>query len=173
MVEASKLMIRPIVEAILSSQAVLNKRGFLFRKLYTEHLELMKFDKKATAAEKKKAEEDFKAEFLSHNKGYPIELKKVDMSYTSQVAKMVNVYEVCYRVYCQFTHVAQAAVTGQLNPITNDLDTPLVTDLVLIALKQLEENASAKIPNLKPYCQQLGVYMGKMGLKINLPCVTK
>jgi len=169
MFDASKHLIRPIVEAVLAAQAVLNKRGFLFRKLYTEHRELIKFSKNIAAAEENKALDDFKSKFLSYNTGYPIECKRVNIEYTAQVANMVPIYEVVYRTYCQFTHGAQVAVTGQLNAVTNDLDTPIVVQLGLITLEQLRKNTSAKIPEWETYLQQSRSYMGQSNMGINLP----
>ena len=95
------------------------------------------------------------------------------MAYTAQVAKMEDLYNVCYRVYCQFTHGTQVAVTGQLNPATNDLDTPIVTQLVLASLKQLDAHTAAKIPRLETYYQRSRELTAQINTGVNPHDITK
>jgi hypothetical protein len=148
---AAKLLIRPILEVFLSTQAVLSKRGFLFRKIYTELAEFKKSDPNATAADFDKMVDNYVKAFHDHDKTYPCERKKVDMSYTAQVANMVDHYEVVYRIYCKYTHGAQIAVTGALNSVTDDVDTGIVVELLLRTLGHLQKEARAKIPELDDF----------------------
>jgi hypothetical protein len=145
---ASKLLIRPMLETFLSAQAVLIQHGFLFRKIYTEVCEFSKLDPNATDAELKEAIKKYIGEFKAYDKSYPCVQKTVSMSYTAEVAKMVDHYQFWYRIYCKYTHGAQIAITGVLNQATDDLDTPMVTELVSRTLEQLERHTHAKIDEL-------------------------
>src|ERR1017187_1980634 len=145
---AAKLLIRPMIEVFLSAQAVMNKRGFLFRKIYTEVLEFCKSDPNATQSVIDATVKQYITAFKDYDKSYPCEPKKVDMSYTAKVADMVDHYEVTYRVYCKYTHGAQIAVTGALNEVTDVCDTPIVVEIMLRMLSQLQKHTSEKIPEL-------------------------
>jgi hypothetical protein len=157
MIEASKLLVRPILEALLSACAVMQKQGFLFRKLYSELMEEKKLPrpKPATPAEVAKVLSDYKRLFRSFDPNYPFHEKKVTVRDAAIEAKMLPLYEVVYRTYCNFTHGAMLAMTGQLNQPTNDLDTHFVVLFVLTTLENLQKHTPAKIPNLDAYRNKL------------------
>jgi hypothetical protein len=155
----SKFLIRPILEATLSSRAVMKKRGFLFRKAYSELLE----EKKAfpndskTEAHFKSILNELESFFKKCDPRYPIEYKKVDIRYTAELAEMLPLYEVVYRTYCKFTHGGIDAALGQLNKMTDDLDTQFVVRLVFMMLEQLQTHTHAKIPDLLPFRNRLEI----------------
>jgi len=152
-IEASKLLIRPIMEALLSATAVMQVRGFLFRKLYTELMEEKKLPrpKPATKAEVDIVLADYKNLFKGFDPNYPFEENKVSVKDAAEAAQMLPLYEVVYRTYCNFTHGAMLAATGQLNQATNDLDTHFVVSFMLAILDQLKGHTPAKIPDLDQY----------------------
>jgi len=151
-VDASKLLIRPMFDIVLSATAVAKKKGFLFRKAYTELEEAKKMYEKNAANEAgaKKALEDLKRRFRAEP-SYPIECKRVDVRYTAEVAGLLPVYETAFRIYCEFTHSAMRAVQGQLNEATDPIDTTMVIWCVLTMLDHLKKHTPAKIPSLASF----------------------
>lgn len=150
--DASKLLIRPMFDIVISATAVAKKRGFLFRKAYTELEEAKKMYEKnpVNEAGAKKALEDLKRNFRA-KPGYPIECKRVDARYTAEVADLLPVYETAYRIYCEFTHSAMRAVQGQLNEATDPVDTTMVIWCVLTILDHLKKQTPASIPDLTAF----------------------
>jgi hypothetical protein len=148
--DASKLLIRPILEAMFSSSAVMSKRGFLFRKAYTEILEEKKFHSKhpVTDAQLDNILTETERLFKKNDPKYPIERKRVDIAYTAKVAGMLPTYEVVYRIYCQFTHGAISAASGQLNDTTDNLDTQIVAHMLITILELLKKHTNAKVPDI-------------------------
>lgn len=151
-VDASKLLIRPMIDIVISATAVATKRGFLFRKAYTELEEAKKLYEKNPVNEAgvKKALEDLKSNF-SAKPSYPIECKRVDARYTAEVAGLLPVYETAYRIYCEFTHSAMRAVQGQLNEATDPIDTTMAIWGVLIMLDLLKRHTPADVPDLTAF----------------------
>ena len=137
-----------MLEVFLGAQAVINKRGFLFRKIYTELLEFCKSDPNATQAVIDETVKKYITAFKNYDKNYPCDPRRVDMPYTAKVADMVDHYEVTYRVYCKFTHGAQIAVTGALNEVTDMMDTPFAVELLLRTLGLLQKHTSETVPQL-------------------------
>ena len=95
----------------------MKKRGFLYRKAYSEILEEKKIFPKDSKTEAHfelllKELRDF---FKKYDPNYPIEDKAVNVKYAAEVAEMLPLYEVVYRTYCKFTHGAIDAALGQLN----------------------------------------------------------
>jgi hypothetical protein len=154
---ASKFLVRPILEATLSAGAVMKKRGFLFRKAYTELLEEKKIFPKdsQTEAHFNTILSELEIFFRKQDSRYPIEHKKVDVRYTAELAEMLPLYEVVYRTYCRFTHGSIDAALGALNDRTDDLDTQFVVRLVFMMLEQLQTYTHAKIPDLSIFRDQL------------------
>jgi hypothetical protein len=137
-VHASKLLIRPMVDIVISATAVTKKKGFLFRKAYTELQEMKRtYDKTpANDASAKTYLERLKRKF-QEEPGYPIECQAVDARYTAQVADLLPVYEKAYRIYCEFTHSSTRAIRGSLNQATDPIDTSMVIWSVVFMLEHL------------------------------------
>jgi hypothetical protein len=155
-VHASKLMIRPMIDVVISSTAVIKKRGFLFRKAYSEFLEMKKTYDKTPANE---ARENAYLDNLKHKfqeePGYPIVCKRVDARYTAEVAGLLQAYDTAYRIYCEFTHSAVRAVRGYLDNATDPIDTTMVIWAVSAMLNHLQAITPANIPDLRPFNNQI------------------
>ena len=170
--DAAKLLVRPMLEVIMAAQAVQNKRGFLFRKIYTEFREFCKSDPNATQALMDATVQKYVKAFKDYDKSYPCEQKQVPMDYTAKVAGMEDQYNVYYRIYCKYTHGAQIAVTGALNEVTDLADTPIVVELVLRTLGLLQKHTSEKVPQLVSLREQYKILFQRVKW-INLPDSTK
>ena len=64
-------------------------------------------------------------------------------------------YDEYYRIYCRFTHSAMAAVSGNLNQVTDSKDTHVMVWCVLMMLNQLKQFTPADIPDLMPFNKKL------------------
>ena len=158
-VYASKYLIRPILEATISAGAVMKKKGFLYRKAYSELLEEKKNFPKGpqTDAHFDSILRQLKDFFKKYDSSYPIEDKEVKLRYAAELAEMLPLYDVVYRTYCKFTHGGIDAALGQLNEMTDDLDTQFAVRLVLMMLEQLQKHTHAKIFDLEPFRIQLKI----------------
>lgn len=155
--DSSKLLVRPALEPVFAAEAVAKKRGFWFRKAYTESLEdekLVAKDPAATAMVRRHMD-DLKAQLQKFDSTYPIECKRVDGRYTAEVAGLVDVYDAAYRLYCQYTHGAFRALEGGLNQVTDEIDTATVSWCVLRMLDLLKLHSPAQVPDLIPFKRRL------------------
>jgi hypothetical protein len=155
--DASKLLIRPALEAVFCGTAALKDKEFLFRKAYSEWKE----DKKLFAKDaegKKEADEYLKhlqIGFQKHNPAYPIKLQEIKIEGIARMAELSPVYESAYRVYCKYTHSAMRAVSGHLDQGTDLRDTPTIVWCVLTTLGLLKTHTPAEIPPLENFYQKL------------------
>jgi hypothetical protein len=157
--DASKLLIRPALEAVFCGIAAIKNKDFLFRKAYSEWEEDKKLFAK-DAAGKKDADEYLKhlhVEFQKHNPAYPVNLKIISIRDTAEMAELLPVYEYAYRIYCKYTHSAMRAVSGNLDQVTDLHDTPTIVWCVLHMLAQLKQYTPAEIPDLEAFNQKLAL----------------
>ena len=150
-VAASKLLVRPALEAVFSGIAAVKDHRFLFRKAYSEWGEEKKMfanDQDGQAAANH-ALEDLKRAFKQACPGYPVECKGISAKDTAQMADLLEIYDRVYRIYCQFTHGALMAVMEEgLKEATDPMDTGIVVWCVLMILDKLKEHTRAQIPDL-------------------------
>jgi hypothetical protein len=155
-IHASKLLVRPALEATFSGIAMAKKPELLFRKAFSEWKE----DKKlyATDAASKVAVEqaldDLIRVFKKFQPGYPIERKEITVFDMAEAAGLLESYY-AYRVYCQFTHGAMQVVQGKLSKQTDSIDTKIVAWCVLMILDSLKEKTPAQIPDLTLFNNKL------------------
>lgn len=156
-VAASKLLVRPAIEATFSGLAAIKRKDFLFRKAYSEWDEDRKlFAKDAVkVGEAKKALEDLKHAFQSKCPSVDLACKQITVRDTAEMAELLAIYEGTYRLYCQFTHGALRAALGDLDKISDTIDTPVVTWCVLQMLDHLQTETLAQLPDLIPFRRRL------------------
>ena len=148
---ASKLMLRPAIEATICVKAALAEKKFYFRKIFSEWTNDLKLFEKDPA--KRKQEEilfdQFQARFKLKQPGYPAEKTKLYMSDAAKYAgsDVVNIYEYPYRLYCQWTHSTMRSVLGKL-PSTDHIDTSIMCWCTLSVLELLKGRSPAVIPDL-------------------------
>jgi hypothetical protein len=151
-VYASKLLVRPALEATFSGIAAIKKPGFLFRKAYTEWKKDKKLYLNDASANHVLEKLIRSAEKASPNS--PIEHTEISVYETAEAAGLVKNYN-AYRVYCQFTHGAIRVMLGKLDEQTNKIDTKIVAWCVLMMLDHLKEKTPAQIPDLAPFKKKL------------------
>ncbi|MBM3822906.1 MAG: hypothetical protein FJ404_08500 [Verrucomicrobia bacterium] len=156
-VAASKLLVRPALEATFAGIAVIKNPSLLFRKAYSEWEE----DKKMFATDDigrnqaDKALEELKRTFQTNCPNCLVDCKRLTVRDAADAAGFVENYESAYRTYCQFTHGAMRAVLGHLDDATDEIDTPIVTWCVLQMLDHLQTDTPAQIPDLVPFRKRL------------------
>jgi len=162
--DASKLLVRPALEAVFCGTAVMKNKGFLFRKAYSEWEE----DKKLFAKDavgKKEADEylvRLKRRFQEHAPDYPVKCKTIKVREIAEMAGLLFAYEEHYRTYCQFTHSAMLAVSGNLNKVTDSKDTHVIVWCELMMLNQLKQYTPADIPDLMLFNEKLALLNGNI-----------
>ena len=149
-VDASKLMIRPLVETVLFVVAVTRERGFLFLKAFTEWQEesrLYAHDPRLKAKHQQDLP-DLIREWTKKDASYPFRRKTVSCRDAAVSANLLPVYESAYRIYCKFTHGAMRAIHGSLDDMTDPIDTQIVIWGALVMLDQLKNHTQADVPDL-------------------------
>ena len=149
-VNASKLLIRPMVEAALFATAVVKRKGFYFRKRFSELVEEGKLRGNApqVKAQVEKASDDLAAFLQKNDPTYPINKTVVTVFEAAHEADLEGVYQVFYRLYCQYTHGNRNAACGQLDGLTDPHDTFLATWCLWQMLVLLPQHTPANIPSL-------------------------
>src|SRR5258706_3038337 len=136
---ASKLLVRPPIEAVLNATAVQNERGFLHKLAYTEfkrELKLLGDPENRAAAEENFNQ--FERLILSKEPDYPLKRQTVTIKDAAKAAAMEDLYQTTYAIYCKYAHGALRAATGDLDPATDQFDTHIVAWCVLTILDQLK-----------------------------------
>lgn len=129
--DASKLLIRPAIEAVFRVQALRKKPELLYHIAWTERLEDKKwfrsaahrhgsqYDENADDPSWKIFEEAYKAEFPQAS----LIPKKLTVFATAEAAGLEDYYGSHYRMYCQYTHAALRATGGHLDELSDAEDT--------------------------------------------------
>jgi hypothetical protein len=156
-VDASKVLVRPAVEALFNGGAMVKDSGFFFRKAYSEWLEDVKLvGKDATAkAVLDQQLDELKRACAQASPASPMVCKRVTVREAAEKAGLLNLYKTLYRVYCQFTHSSLRAVYGDLNPASDPVETELMISCVLTILNLMQKHTPAQVPDLSAYCKRL------------------
>jgi len=158
--KASKLLVRPCLEALFNACATINRREFLFEKACAEWREENKYSPEDTSShqEAEDALNQLKAYFGSYRSNDAIRKDRLSVSQAADFAGLAPIYNSAYRVYCQYTHGALRAAVGDLDEATDSRDTPYVTYVVLRMLRLLVEQCGAVCPDLDALEKSLCVH---------------
>lgn len=148
--KASKLLVRPCLEALFNVCATINRGDFLFEKACAEWREENKYAAKdpSSRQEAEDALNQLKAYFGSCRSNEDIRKDRLFVSEVADHAGLAAIYNSAYRVYCQYTHGALRAAVGDLDEPTDSRDTPYVTYVVLKLLRLLVEHCGAVCADL-------------------------
>lgn len=174
MIHASKIMIRPVIETTAVAVAVVTQTGFLFqkacseyredKKLLTEFRKIFEMSKQPTRPIEQhlaKLETDWE-QFRQHwSQIRPHDpLKSVELHFPDVLhAAGLDAWYAQYRIYCQFTHGAMRAASGDLDEMTDPADNLVIAGLTLIILDHLKKYASVELPDLAPLWQRANSMM--------------
>jgi len=130
-IDASKLLIRPAIEATIRVQALRKKPEIFYQIAYSERLEDhkwlrpaaekagMPYDKDPDPPGWNEFEKAFQAEFPS----VPLNRTKLPLRDAAVIAGLGAYYDSHYRLYCQYAHAALRAMGGHSDDITDPEDT--------------------------------------------------
>jgi hypothetical protein len=154
-IDASKLLIRPAIEAMIRVQALRNKPELLYDIAYSEALEDKKWFRPAAvkygielsekvAPDWEKFETAYKAQFPNA----AMTKDKFTLYAAAKAAGLLNYYDTYYRMYCQYTHAALRATGGYLDDLADPEDTRVMIFCTYCALSAVAE-IGAVSPNLE------------------------
>jgi len=160
-IDGARLLIRPALETMLRLQAVRAKPHLVYRVLYREALESDKWlggvakrhgvpytpvcDRDVWHAFKARCASQFGAEKLED---VPLS------SYDAAVAIGVEAYyDSHYRAYCQYTHGALEAISGNLDELTDPEDTRVMLHSAMAATEALVD-MGADCPKMTSFREQ-------------------
>lgn len=159
--DASKFLVRPIMEVTIKQWAVVKQPELLYRIAYSERME----DRKLIQPSFRRAGKNYDAldqqywrEFSNkYSRQYPNrprQNKALSLYEMAKAAKIESYYNSYYRLYCQITHGAFRAMVGGLNWFDSE-DNRTVASCVLGALEAMNEAKITNTPGLGELKQKL------------------
>lgn len=145
--DASKLLIRPAIEAMIRVQALRKKPDLLYQIAYSESLEDKKWFRPAAVAVKTEYDDEADppgwAEFEGRYKeAFPNAEPKREKLTLFDAAKVVGLekyYNTHYRMYSQYTHAALRATAGYSHELSDSEDT---RTMIVCAFAALDATAA-------------------------------
>jgi hypothetical protein len=160
-IDGARLLVRPALEAMLRLRSVLAKPHLIYRVLVAQAVETDKWlggvaerlgepykrvrDSDVWQAVKARCASQFGAEKLVETP-----LSSYDAAATIGVE---SYYESHYRGYCQYTHGALEAVSGNLDEVIDPQDTRVMVHSAMTALEALG-GIGASCPQLEAFCER-------------------
>jgi len=150
---ASKLLVRPALEAFILVQAVRKKPELMFRIGFTEFQEDKKYVSLSNRPNIKNALQsierrlqEFRQAYHSKYPEHSLTEEKLNLWSAAKSVGLDGYYDSHYRFYCRFTHAAFRASTGDLNDFEVE-DNPTMTRCAFAAVDSLNF-VGAPAPNL-------------------------
>ena len=161
-VDASKLLVRPVIEIMFRLQAVRKHPELLYRIAYSEHLQDERFLRSAAKSSSmpysesqiKKRWQEFTAKFKKEFPTLKTVEKELKIVQIAEKAGLTAVYDSHYRIYCQYTHGALRASAGYLDDATDPHDNRTMALCAFAALDTLV-SLVADSPNYDSLFQRL------------------
>lgn len=171
MIYASKLLVRPVLEATASAAAAVIEPAFLYQKAHWEYEEekklltefyktLQRSDQPTTEVEQRLARLDTSWKRFSRqfSRLRPQVLKKPCKPKFSDVLRAAGLDEswyAQYRLYCQFEHGTLRAASGALDASTDSADGAIVAWCLLTIIGLLKKHAPVAVPDLAPLLRRV------------------
>lgn len=161
-IDASKLLIRPAIEAVFRIQALRTKPDLLYHIAWTERLEDNKwfrsvaqrqgveYDESRNDQAWKRFEHAYRLEFPEA----PLVPKKLTAFDAAEAAGLADYYGSHYRMYSQYTHAALQATGGHLDVLSDTEDTRTMIFCAYCALAAIAV-VGASAPNLETLRQRV------------------
>lgn len=144
-VDASKLLVRPLIEMMFRTRAVATKPKLFYRMILTERLKRNAWIKRAAKRQGEKYDPTEEArQWDVFRKHCVATFPDTDLTNEALPARtvakeigMLGYYDSFYAMYCSFTHGAFEAVMGKLDPISDAYDNRTVALTVFSAIEVL------------------------------------
>src|ERR1035438_7637048 len=181
MTYASKIMIRPMMEAAAAAVAAVTEPTFLYqkmcseykeeRKLLTEFCDALKKSKQPTQGAQEllinleKSWKHFDQQFTrSHPHVTKNSCKPTFLDVLRAAGEEISWYAQ-YRLYCQFTHGTLRAASGALDAPTDATDDLVVARFLLTLLGHMKKHAPVVVPDLTPLLKRANDLMRQVQRK--------
>ncbi len=158
-IDASKMLVRPVIESMFKLVAVHKNSAIFFRIAYSEYIEEKKwFNNPSNPMSKTNLDlltqqwEEFKKLFQKQFPSHSINETECSTYQAAEVAESIDFYNSHYRMYCKFTHGAFRAISGGMRSF-DDFDNTTMISCILGALEYLI-SAEASIPNFDEIKQE-------------------
>lgn len=162
-IDASKFLVRPVIETMFRVEAIQKKPELFHSIAYSETVvEDPKWigsaaKRKGTTFDKdghSKRFAEFKAKLSEQLPNVALEDKYIPLQEIAKVAGFERCYDSHYRMYCRYTHGALRAMGGFLTDLTDPEDNRVMGLCTLSVLNALAK-IGAEIPNLQSLLQRL------------------
>jgi len=162
-IDASRLLVRPAIEAMIKLSAVNKDASLLYRIAYTERIDDGKWIRPAQKAadfdaEDEKAWQQFTQAYVTKFPNHKLAETRLSLFDAATTAGLDGFYNSHYRLYCKFTHAAFTAVTGVLDH-THYEDNEAVMACTLCGLETIRA-LGGDVPNLKSLFDRLSEACG-------------
>jgi hypothetical protein len=140
--DASKLLIRSAIEAMIRIQALRLKPDLLYQIAFSEALEDKKWFRPAASATGKAYDDqadppgwgEFEARYKEAFPNATPKREKLSLFGAAQIAGQENYYNTHYRMYPQYTHAALRAIGGYTDELSDSEDTRTMVVCAFAAL---------------------------------------
>ncbi len=162
-IEASKFLVRPLIETMFRLEAIQKKQELFYRIAYSETIvEDKKWIRPAASragatfdeAAHSKRFEEFKAELSKQLPNVILDDKDISLWEIADVAGMASYYDSHYRTYSRYTHGALWAMGDFLTDLTDPEDNRTMGVCTWSAVNALS-SIGAETPNLQSLLQRL------------------
>jgi Family of unknown function (DUF5677) len=162
-VDASKFLVRPVIEMMFRVEALRKKPELLYRIAYSEsivedrkwiHPAAIRAGATFDEAAHSKRFEAFKAQLNEQFPTLALEDKYISVREIADVADMAGFYDSHYRTYCRYTHAALWAIGDFLAGLTDPEDNRTMGLCTYTAVNALT-SIGAESPNLQSLWQRL------------------
>ncbi len=158
-IDASKLLIRPSIDAVVRSIAVQKQPDLLYRIAYTDRMEHKRMARPIAVqagvdydTETEKGWSAFKRKYSTHFPKHKLVEKELKLSNAAEIAGIKGYYDRPYRLYCGVVHASFKAMRGDTH--TDPFDNWTMASCVCGGL-DLVVAAGGEAPKLVALCAQL------------------
>lgn len=156
-VDASKLLVRPMIEMMFRTRAAAATPPLFYRMILTERLKRNRWLKGAAqrqgvefnAADEARDWAAFREHCLSKCPDTDRREEELSVRAIAKAGGFLGYYDSFYAMYCTFTHGALESVTGSLDPISDAYDNDTVALCVFSAIEVLV-SIGGNSPGFKP-----------------------
>lgn len=168
--EAAKHLVRPVIEGTIRMVAVRKNPDIFTRIAFSESWEDRKFingnEPGGASSNLKSVEanwESFKQAYSSTYPGRPVIEQKISVAELADSAKMREMYELFYRLYCQVTHCALRASSGWPSSLEGADEQAMA--VFWFGCMTCLRDIGAATPNLQPLHNAVDAWLKSLGPK--------
>jgi|APCry1669190288_1035285.scaffolds.fasta_scaffold25485_1 hypothetical protein len=158
--DASKLLVRTVIEAVFRVHAVRKKPELMYRIAYSEHIEDKKWvrpiDPSGSTSSLQSLEsnwQEFKDAYRAKYSDHQLKEEELSLLDAAKEAGLHRYYDSHYRLYCRFTHASFRASTGGLDDLRAEDNRTM--SLCAFAMTDALKDIGATAPHLAELKERL------------------